>query len=254
MESVIMATIDQPVNEQTQRGASYQLLAHIDAIDAVLSRSLEKPRYGRGFIDFARRSVGNGRIVYELTQQELGAIGEIELRPESQAATWLRFSATKDPGTRAYTAEELESIRKEREGKNRLILELDRTRKNDGKTLLEKRNRHYLMLIEWLETSLYQELGHVLIPAHQQAQAGAGAGENGQGGDWLTGGLNLQTKKAGRKPDKENELAYQMVLEGDHKGAFMFWCKAKNIPEPKTADRKNFKQSMQRAEARARRA
>jgi hypothetical protein len=61
---------------------------------------------------------------------------------------------------------------------------------------------------------------------------------------------NLQTKPAGRPPDKINNEAYQKLLEKSESQAFDFWCEKKNIDNPTRKDRQNFKQSMKRAKNR----
>lgn len=148
---------------------SYELLASIDAIDAAVNRRLEKSRNGHGFIEFTRRSVGNGRIVYNLTNNELGDIGEIELTVISPSASWLHFSHVKDPGTRNHTREELEMLRSvdDREKKTNIILEIDNARKNERRKLCEKREIHFEMVKRMLETAINDDLGHILTPAHQ---------------------------------------------------------------------------------------
>jgi hypothetical protein len=60
----------------------------------------------------------------------------------------------------------------------------------------------------------------------------------------------LQTKPAGRPPDRVNDEAYQKLLKRNEQEAFDFWCRKKNIDNPTRKDRQNFKQSMKRAENR----
>lgn len=151
---------------------SCELLASIDALDAVVSGALERPRLGRGFIEFTRREAGRGRIAYHLTSHELGDIGDVELRLINQAATWLEFSHVSDPGTREMTPDELAILRGEdnRGELLRLIADINKTRAAERRDLLEKRRHHFSLVAEMLQAAVYNELGHVLIPAHLVAQ------------------------------------------------------------------------------------
>lgn len=66
----------------------------------------------------------------------------------------------------------------------------------------------------------------------------------------------LSRKPPGRKPDVENEEAYQMILAGGGgpevtDRAYELWCERKNIKKPNQRDRDNFNVAMKRAAERA---
>lgn len=137
-------------------------------LDAVIYRSLKKPRYGRGFIEFERWQVGEELIFYSLKADGLGNVGEIELRRE-QDSTWLGLSDAEEPKVRQYTDEELARLRQanSRDEKLCLIKEFDAARKKEQQELYQKRKEHFEILIDWLEYCINADLGHVLLMASQ---------------------------------------------------------------------------------------
>ncbi|MCL4872014.1 MAG: hypothetical protein KJ063_23890 [Anaerolineae bacterium] len=65
----------------------------------------------------------------------------------------------------------------------------------------------------------------------------------------------LQRKQPGRRPDPENDIAFQKILEGNQTDkawtdAFDYWCREKGLADPKKAERDAFKKAMERAEKR----
>lgn len=65
----------------------------------------------------------------------------------------------------------------------------------------------------------------------------------------------LQKRKPGRRPDPENDIAFEMIIEGKQTQkawlkAFDYWCEEKGIYNPGSRDRDAFKKAMKRAEKR----
>ena len=81
----------------------------LDVVDAAISYSLH--RHCEGWSEFTRDTPALGRVIYRLYREDLGNLGEIELRKLGEEKTVLEARRPKPPPGRDFTPEELHSIR-----------------------------------------------------------------------------------------------------------------------------------------------
>lgn len=112
----------------------------LDVLDTAISYSLDCHCFG--WTNFTREEPALGRVTYKLHREDLGSLGEIELRKLDEGKTVLEVRRPKTPPRREFTPEELWSIRllDDEEAKHRTIVEIHR------KIRAERKQQHQLLL------------------------------------------------------------------------------------------------------------
>jgi hypothetical protein len=205
-----------------------------DVLDAAINRCLGY--MAPGVVEFNRKEITRGSIIYHLSQEQLGKIGEVHLDKLSDNRTQLSLYAI----SRGKSRISIQQIKEFVEGKADLqdkplhLLVNDRNITNE---FYERRKKHF----DDVTNGLFQRLSIERIWFEQYCET-TGIKE-----------INLQTKPAGRKVYPCNPIAYDILSDGNENAeirAFNYWCKEQGICDPGRRERDAFKKAMKRVEKR----
>ncbi len=210
-----------------------------DVLDAAINRCLGY--MAPGVVKLNRKEVTRGSIIYHLSQEQLGKIGELHIDKLSEYRTELSLFAISRGQNRISITQIKEYVKEKADLKDKPLQLLVNDR-NIANEIYERRWKHF----DDVTNGLLQRLSNERIWFEQYK-------ENKE----ITGikEINLQAKPAGRKVDPWNPKAYDILIDGKENAeirAFDYWYKEQGICNPGRRDRDAFKKAMKRVEKRRR--